>query len=122
MSNYVSGGQLVHPVPHEAGPSQTLEDFGARRSETYEGSGFGVERLSGLCMAISRRLIDRIGGFDPMLEIGNCEDDDYSVRARKAGFRLWVCQDSFIHHFGSQTSYLLSGEHREFMAENALRF
>jgi GT2 family glycosyltransferase len=122
MSNYVSGGQLVDPVGYEFAPHEDMEAFAADRAEGYRGSGFGVERVSGLCMAISRSLIERIGGFDPMFAIGNYEDDDYSVRARKAGFRLWVCQDSFIHHFGSRTFSLLSDEHRDLMAENALRF
>jgi GT2 family glycosyltransferase len=122
MSNYVSGGQLIDPVGYESGPSQELEDYVAQRAEDYEGAGFGVERVSGLCMAISRRLIDHIGGFDPIFAIGNYEDDDYSIRARKAGFRLWVCQDSFIHHFGSRTFTLLSEDYQAMMGENALRF
>jgi GT2 family glycosyltransferase len=122
MSNHVTGGQLVNPVPYQGAPSPDVDDFGAERSRVFQRSGFGVERLAGLCMAISRSVVDAIGGFDPLFAIGNFEDDDYSIRARLAGFRLWVCQDSYIHHFGSQTFARLPEEYTDLLRENALRF
>jgi GT2 family glycosyltransferase len=122
MSNHVTGGQIVDPVPYATAPGDELEAFAAERTERYRGLGFGVERLSGLCMAISRRVLDAIGGFDPTFAVGNFEDDDYSVRARLAGFRLWVCQDSFVHHFGSTTFALIDDDHRALLVENGLRF
>ena len=36
-----------------------------------------------------------------MFTPGNFEDDDYSIRIRMAGYQLLLCQDTFIHHFGS---------------------
>lgn len=122
MSNFVTGGQLVHPVHYSDARGPELDAFASSRAALFPAMGFGVERLAGLCMAISRRLIDAIGGFDPIFLIGNFEDDDYSVRALKAGFRLWVCQDSYIHHFGSRTFSLLDEERDELLKENALRF
>ena len=32
------------------------------------------------------------------------EDDDYSMRARAAGYRLVCAEDAFVHHFG-ETSF-----------------
>lgn len=122
MSNFVTGGQLVHPVPYSDTRGPDLDEFARTRATLFPDMGFGVERLSGLCMAISRRVVDAIGGFDPIFVIGNFEDDDYSVRAGKAGFRLWVCQDSFIHHFGSRTFSLLDEERDQLLRDNALRF
>lgn len=122
MSNFVTGGQLVHPVPYGDAPGAGFDEFAAARAALFPDMGFGVERLAGLCMAVSRRLMDAIGGFDPIFVTGNFEDDDYSVRARKAGFRLWVCQDSYIHHFGSRTFALLEEGRDELLKENALRF
>lgn len=122
MSNWVTGGQMVNPVPYGSAPSPEIDAFGEDRARHFAGLGFGVERLAGLCMAISRDVVDTIGGFDTAFAIGNFEDDDYSIRARLAGFRLWVCQDSFIHHFGSQTFALLPDDYRALLSENALRF
>jgi GT2 family glycosyltransferase len=44
-----------------------------------------------------------IGLLDERFGIGNYEDDDFSLRARKAGFRLRIAGDVFIHHYGSRT-------------------
>jgi GT2 family glycosyltransferase len=34
---------------------------------------------------------------------GFFDDDDLSVRAVRAGFRLLLAQDVFVHHYGSRT-------------------
>ncbi|WP_223226228.1 glycosyltransferase [Sporomusa sp. GT1] len=58
-------------------------------------------RLVGYCMLIKAEVIAKIGLLDEAFSPGNYEDDDYSVRIRKAGYRLLLCRDTFIHHFGS---------------------
>ncbi|MDU4962077.1 MAG: glycosyltransferase [Sporomusaceae bacterium] len=58
-------------------------------------------RLVGFCMLIKRTVIDTVGLFDETFSPGNYEDDDYSLRIRRAGYRLLLCRDCFIHHFGS---------------------
>jgi len=32
---------------------------------------------------------------------GNYEDDDYSLRIRQNGYKLMLCKDTYIHHFGN---------------------
>lgn len=122
VSNYVTGSQLVNTVDYTDAPSEELEEFARARARQFVDSGFGVERLAGLCMAISRSVIESIGGFDTAFQVGNFEDDDYSVRARLAGFRLWVASDSYIHHFGGRTFDLLDEAYHELLGENAVRF
>jgi len=58
-------------------------------------------KLIGYCMLIKRTVVDRIGLLDEQFTPGNYEDDDYSLRIRKAGYKLILCKDTFIHHFGS---------------------
>lgn len=58
-------------------------------------------KLIGFCMLFKREVADKIGLLDERFTPGNYEDDDYSLRIRKAGYRLILCQDTFIHHFGS---------------------
>lgn len=57
--------------------------------------------LIGFCMVIKKEAIDKIGLLDEHFTPGNFEDDDYSVRLRQAGYRLMLCKDTFIHHYGS---------------------
>lgn len=58
-------------------------------------------RLVGFCMLMKREVVEKIGLLDERFTPGNFEDDDYSYRIRQAGYKLVLCKDSFIHHFGS---------------------
>jgi abequosyltransferase len=58
-------------------------------------------RLVGYCMLIKKEVVDRIGLLDERFSPGNYEDNDYCLRMRIAGFRLMLCRDAFIHHYGS---------------------
>lgn len=69
------------------------------RKNAYQGSF--VVRAVGFCMLVKRSVIEAIGGFDPRFGIGNFEDDDFCARAQLAGFKIWIADDAFVHHFGS---------------------
>lgn len=58
-------------------------------------------KLIGFCMLIKKEAIDKVGLLDERFTPGNFEDDDYSFRLRQAGYRLMLCKDTFIHHYGS---------------------
>lgn len=58
-------------------------------------------RLVAFCMLIKREVINKIGAFDERFTPGNFEDDDLCMRIIEAEYKLMVCNDSFIHHFGS---------------------
>ncbi|GCD08708.1 glycosyltransferase [Clostridium tagluense] len=60
-------------------------------------------KLIGFCIAIKREVIEKIGLLDEEFTPGNFEDDDYSLRIRKAKYRLMLCRDTFIHHYGNVT-------------------
>ncbi len=121
-SNWVSDDQLLAAPSYAEAPSPQLDAFAAARARDHAGRGAEVARLSGLCMAISRAVLDTIGGFDTRFEVGNLEDDDYSLRARLAGFRLWVADDSYVHHFGHKTFALTGEDHGALMRTNAMRY
>lgn len=121
-SNWVSDDQILVGVPYAEAPSDELDRFAAWRSCLHAGEGRRLARLSGLCMAIAPALRATIGGFDTRFAIGNLEDDDYTLRARMAGFELWVADDSFIHHFGHRTFALIDEDYGALLDENRLRY
>jgi GT2 family glycosyltransferase len=56
--------------------------------------------LSGVCLVMRRQVLNRIGGFDPAFGLGLHADDDFCVRAYRAGFRMAIAFDAFVYHHG----------------------
>lgn len=85
----------------EYGSIEEMLSFARRNNrsnaELWEDRG----RLVGYCMLIKSEVIEKVGLLDEIFSPGNYEDDDYSLRIRKAGYRLILCRDAFVHHFGS---------------------
>lgn len=56
----------------------------------------------GHCMYIKRELINKIGLFDEeAFGMGYGEENDFSFRAAKAGYKNILADDTFIFHYGS---------------------
>jgi GT2 family glycosyltransferase/tetratricopeptide (TPR) repeat protein len=104
-SNEVSGEQRV---PAGYSDLASLDGFAWDWCRANRGQPVLTDRLVGFCLLIRREVIDKIGLLDERFGIGNFEDDDYCVRAAKAGFRLVIVRDSFLHHFGHR-SFLAAG-------------
>jgi GT2 family glycosyltransferase len=121
-SNHVGGRQLLDAPGYAQAPSPELDAFAADRNSRLAGTGHGASRVTGLCMTFRREVLDRVGGFDPIFRVGNFEDDDYSLRARLAGYTLWICDDSYVHHFGHRTFATLPDAYRDLLEENGRRF
>ncbi|SHH28014.1 glycosyltransferase [Clostridium grantii] len=79
-------------------------------------------KLIGFCILIKRKVIDEIGFIDEIFTPGNFEDDDYCCRIRKSGYRLILCKDSFIHHFGSVTFKDNKSQFGNLLYENKKKF
>jgi GT2 family glycosyltransferase/glycosyltransferase involved in cell wall biosynthesis len=68
-----------------------------------------VPFVNGFCYAITREAIDRVGLFDEELFGGGyCEENDFSIRARDAGFSLALADDAYVFHCKSR-SYTSAG-------------
>lgn len=52
----------------------------------------------GYCLALSRRLLEWIGPFDPIYAPMYVEEADYQFRALAAGFRAVVVDDCYVYH------------------------
>lgn len=100
-SNRIAGDQLVPDAAYQN--LDEMHAFARKRRERFGGEGYLTDRAIGLCLCIDRRVIEEIGGIDERFGVGNFEDDDFCIRVRAAGYSIFVCDDVFIHHFGSQT-------------------
>jgi hypothetical protein len=67
---------------------------------------------------------EQIGSLDERFGVGTLEDDDYSLRIRRAGLQLACAEDVFVHHFdkGSFGQLVGSGDYDRILRENRLLF
>lgn len=119
-SNRIAGDQIVADAAY--GDVNQMHAFARRRRAEFRSQGYLTDRAIGLCLCVDRRVIEEIGGFDERYGVGNFEDDDFCLRARAAGYRIFVCNDVFIHHFGSQTFAANSVDWTATMRDNWTKF
>lgn len=120
-SNYVAGPQLVQNVPYGE-DMEAMHVFAQRWSLEHARQYEDVSRVIGFCMLVKRKVIDKIGGFDPLFGKGNFEDDDFCIRAQLAGFKVKIAHDVFIHHFGNRTFASEGFNYRQLMLANWEKF
>ncbi|MGB9683276.1 MAG: glycosyltransferase, partial [bacterium] len=95
-SNYVAGAQLIKNVSY-GNDIDAMQEFARKWSLENSGKYDETVRVIGFCMLVKREVIEKIGGFDPLYESGNFEDDDFCIRAIRAGFKIKITHDVFIH-------------------------
>lgn len=79
-------------------------------------------KLVGFAMFIKRIALDKVGLLDERFTPGNFEDDDLSLRIINEGYRLLLCKDSYIHHFGSVSFKEKPQQYNELLEVNANKF
>ncbi|BCN32217.1 glycosyltransferase [Anaeromicropila herbilytica] len=79
--------------------------------------------LALFCTLIKREVIDKCGVLDEEYGVGMFEDDDYAEAVKKAGYKLTISEDSFIHHFeGASFKKLQDHKFRTIFEENKQRY
>ncbi len=81
-----------------------------------------TQPISGICLVMKRAVMNRIGGLDPRLGSSIHTDDDYCIRAYRAGFRMAIAFDAFVHHAGAATWKALGIDRGQVAAESRRRF
>ncbi len=79
-------------------------------------------RLIGFCFLIKNETYKKVGLLDEIFTPGNFEDDDYSLRAQLAGYKLLLCKDSFIHHYDGVSFKEDSGKYSQLLKINEKKF
>ena len=87
---WYGGGEFS---PWGRGPRHT----GWRQRVDIDRPPADVDYATGCAMLIDPTVIQRVGAFDTRL-FAYCEDVDFSLRARRAGFRVLVVPAALVHH------------------------
>jgi GT2 family glycosyltransferase len=119
-SNKIAGDQITPDAAYES--MEQMHAYARKRRERFRCEGYLTDRAIGLCLCVDRRVIEEIGGIDERFGVGNFEDDDFCLRVRAAGYSIFVCDDVFIHHFGSQTFAANKVDWTATMRENWVKF
>ncbi len=86
-------------------------------AEANAGQAIEIPTAVGFCMWISRRCLATVGLFDEAaFGKGYGEEVDFCMRASRAGFRHWLCADTFVYHAG-EVSFGASGTERRGQAQ-----
>ncbi|HMS05792.1 MAG TPA: glycosyltransferase [Burkholderiaceae bacterium] len=107
------GDWAINPLPDGWTPESFSRELARRTAPLYPEMPF----LNGFCMLLRRSMIDAVGYFDEThFGAGYGEENDYALRARKAGWRLRLADNAYVFHAQSK-SY--SHERRKILGERA---
>ncbi|MHB1560028.1 MAG: glycosyltransferase [Isosphaeraceae bacterium] len=118
-SNFVGSEQQIE-VDYETPAS--LDGFAWEWGKAHDRERAATHRLIGFCLLIRRAVADAIGLLDERFGIGCFEDDDYCLRAIRAGYRAVIARDAFVHHYGGRTFMGSGADFPAIMRENERRF
>jgi GT2 family glycosyltransferase/glycosyltransferase involved in cell wall biosynthesis len=94
------GDWAANPLPE----GLTVEELAALVAATSARMYPEMAFLNGFCLLIRRPVIEAIGLFDEeRFGEGYGEENDYALRARAAGWRLALADDTYIHHSQSRS-------------------
>ena len=119
-SNFVSGPQIVTPVPYEtqSGLVEYAAGFGkdAQEKVTY------FPRVVFFCVLLKSLALQKVGYFDEIFGLGNFEDDDYCMRVKLAGYKAAFDNTVFVHHYGSRSFAENKINYAQLLKENEAKF
>ena len=101
---------MVGPLGNEVASGHQREGYVDRDCLT--------PNLYGYCLLIFRELIDKIGLFDEAYKMGGYEDNDMGIRAKLAGYELYISAKALVKHKAHQVYDLNGIDHYKMDAEN----
>jgi GT2 family glycosyltransferase len=79
-------------------PGEDVFSFARRVARTSPALYPDAVTIVGFCLLVKREVIRTLGVFDEIFGRGYCEETDLHYRARAAGWRCVVADDTWIHH------------------------
>jgi O-antigen biosynthesis protein len=107
-ANCISGEQLLYPGATYSNLEE-YQEVARHWAETHMGEYFQTQRVVGMLVALRLSAFKATGGYDVNLPTNGPDgaygysDDDLSAKMIKAGYRLLIANNVFIHHFGGVT-------------------
>lgn len=118
---------LVGPVTNNIGNEAKLDLHYANMSEMvmvsraytrkHSREHIFVDTAAFFCVAIRKEVIEKVGLLDEAFGRGFFEDDDYCIRARKAGYKVAIADDVFVHHHLSASFNKLKDDEKQGLFE-----
>jgi hypothetical protein len=79
-------------------PGEDVFSFARRVARTSPALYPDAVTIVGFCLLVKREVLLTLGVFDEIFGRGYCEETDLHYRARTAGWRCVVADDTWIHH------------------------
>ena len=103
--------------------SSRMQQFALRLAAEQQSGNLDIEVAPLYCALASRKVWKEAGELDEGFGAGMFEDDDFSLRVRRAGYRVVAAEDCFIHHFGQGSfSKIPQQEYEAIFEANRKRF
>lgn len=99
-----------------------LPGFAAARARAHAGQNFDLAVAAMYCVLARRAVLAAVGPLDDAFGVGMFEDDDYSLRARAAGYRVVCAEDAYVHHVGQGSFQFLPPEEYQALWERNQRY
>jgi GT2 family glycosyltransferase len=79
---------------------EKIENFANMVSKKMKGKIIETDLISGFCFAVSKKVINQYGGFDPSFGFGYFEDFEFIRRMKNKGIKVIIDPSIYIHHGG----------------------
>ncbi len=119
VSNYCSYNQEIHVNYNNI---EEMLEFAYNFNKSNTSLWYYRNKLIGYCLMIKKEVLDKVGLLDEIFTPGNFEDDDISFRMLLSGYKLFLCKDTFIHHFGSISFKSSNNSYHELLKVNSNKF
>lgn len=113
-------------------PSSNTSNQSPEEGESIEAYAKGLDRFKGeiqelsvcrgFCMVIRKGVIERVGTFDEVYDLGYFEETDYSKKAALNGFRIARAKASYVYHKGSVSFKEVRGSDALFKKNESIFF
>lgn len=93
---------IINPSSNSFGSrpkkGQSLEEFSLGRNMKNSGRYVEIGAAVGFCYLVKRSVINKIGYWDERFSPGYFEDTEYSMRAKKFGYKSVIALGSYVYH------------------------
>ena len=80
---------------------------GCLLDENFKGGNVSFNRnidyVAGWCICFNRSILDKFGLFDSQFEFAYCEDADFGLRLKEAGYDLYAANLDLVLHYENKT-------------------